>query len=200
MVTSTRGRATVLATCRWRDPSHARADSSLDAPVRWPAIRHTYLDAGWSAWPSWARRVAIFQAATNIEEATHDERADEDRRRLSEGRYRYWPKGGAEAGRVVEAHELRVLLSGGDFELVRRGERDPQALYRRSMRWNGKPSPYLSIERVLPAVGSYFVSKPGGAWAVNISWQPLQRYDSPGRWSKLIGRTDPVATRGAATG
>lgn len=39
-------------------------------------------------------------------------------KRLSEGRYRYWPKG-QDAGRVVEAHELHVLLSGGDFEAAR---------------------------------------------------------------------------------
>jgi transposase len=40
-------------------------------------------------------------------------------KRLSAGRYRYWPKGGQAAGRVVEAHELHVLLSGGDFEAAR---------------------------------------------------------------------------------
>lgn len=40
-------------------------------------------------------------------------------KRLSTGRYRYWPQSGPEAGRVVEAHELHVLLSGGDFESMR---------------------------------------------------------------------------------
>jgi len=40
--------------------------------------------------------------------------------RLSSGRFRFWP--GAERGqaaRTLEAHELQVLLSGGDFEAVR---------------------------------------------------------------------------------
>jgi transposase len=40
-------------------------------------------------------------------------------KRLSSGRYRFWPKGGREAGRAILAHELHVLLSGGDFEAAR---------------------------------------------------------------------------------
>ena len=35
-------------------------------------------------------------------------------KRLSAGRFRHWP-GGDEAGAPLEAHELAVLLSGGDF-------------------------------------------------------------------------------------
>jgi transposase len=34
-------------------------------------------------------------------------------KRLSAGRFRFWPSG--EATRGLEAHELQVLLSGGDF-------------------------------------------------------------------------------------
>ena len=39
-------------------------------------------------------------------------------KRLSSGRYKFWPRGQG-AGRSVEAHELHVLLSGGDFEAAR---------------------------------------------------------------------------------
>jgi transposase len=35
-------------------------------------------------------------------------------KRLSQGRFRFWPTG--ELTRGLEAHELQVLLSGGDFE------------------------------------------------------------------------------------
>jgi transposase len=35
-------------------------------------------------------------------------------KRLSQGRFRFWPKG--ETQRALAAHELQVLLSGGDFE------------------------------------------------------------------------------------
>jgi transposase len=35
-------------------------------------------------------------------------------KRLSEGRFRFWPTGKTVRG--LEAHELQVLLSGGDFE------------------------------------------------------------------------------------
>lgn len=37
-------------------------------------------------------------------------------KRLSTGRFRWWPKQGAEAARTLRAHELAVLLSGGDPE------------------------------------------------------------------------------------
>ena len=38
-------------------------------------------------------------------------------KRLSSGRFRFWPPArGAQPGRALEAHELQVLLSGGDFE------------------------------------------------------------------------------------
>lgn len=40
-------------------------------------------------------------------------------KRLSTGRFKFWPKSGHQAGRIVEAHELHVLLSGGDFEAAR---------------------------------------------------------------------------------
>ena len=35
-------------------------------------------------------------------------------KRLSQGRFRFWPTGKTVRG--LEAHELQVLLSGGDFE------------------------------------------------------------------------------------
>ena len=35
-------------------------------------------------------------------------------KRLSQGRFRFWPTG--KTARGLEAHELQVLLSGGDFE------------------------------------------------------------------------------------
>jgi len=35
-------------------------------------------------------------------------------KRLSTGRFRYWPGKAAEASRTLEAHELQVLLAGGD--------------------------------------------------------------------------------------
>lgn len=34
-------------------------------------------------------------------------------KRLSKGRFRYWPRGGRD-GAKLEAHELQLLLSGGD--------------------------------------------------------------------------------------
>jgi transposase len=40
-------------------------------------------------------------------------------KRLSAGRFRHWPSSSsssAEPGRALQAHELQVLLSGGDFE------------------------------------------------------------------------------------
>ena len=40
-------------------------------------------------------------------------------KRLSSGRFRHWPPAGKEATRSVVAHELSVLLAGGDFEAVR---------------------------------------------------------------------------------
>lgn len=36
--------------------------------------------------------------------------------RLSTGRFRFWPEGRGRSSRVLEAHELHVLLSGGDPE------------------------------------------------------------------------------------
>jgi len=40
-------------------------------------------------------------------------------KRLSAGRFRYWPSVvGGEHSRALLAHELSVLLSGGDFEKV----------------------------------------------------------------------------------
>lgn len=35
-------------------------------------------------------------------------------KRLSDGRFRHWPRGG-ELGAVLEPHELSVLLSGGNY-------------------------------------------------------------------------------------
>jgi transposase len=40
-------------------------------------------------------------------------------KRLSQGRFRYWPRSDRDAVRGLEAHELQVLLSGGDFEAAR---------------------------------------------------------------------------------
>lgn len=37
-------------------------------------------------------------------------------KRLSKGRFRFWPGGEGEPGRGLEAHELQVLLSAGDYE------------------------------------------------------------------------------------
>lgn len=39
-------------------------------------------------------------------------------KRLSKGRFRFWPKSGLKGVGTLEAHELHVLLSGGDFEAV----------------------------------------------------------------------------------
>lgn len=39
-------------------------------------------------------------------------------KRLSAGRFRHWPQPGDTAAREVVAHELSVLLAGGDFEAV----------------------------------------------------------------------------------
>ncbi len=41
-------------------------------------------------------------------------------KRMSSGRFRFWPRRtGSAAARSLEAHELAVLLAGGDFEAVR---------------------------------------------------------------------------------
>jgi transposase len=41
-------------------------------------------------------------------------------KRLSTGRFRFWPGlGRGEAGKELEAHQLHVLLSGGDPEAAR---------------------------------------------------------------------------------
>ena len=40
--------------------------------------------------------------------------------RLSSGKFRFWPKAqGGKPACVLEAHELAVLVTGGDFEAVR---------------------------------------------------------------------------------
>lgn len=39
-------------------------------------------------------------------------------KRLSENRFRYWPKDAGQKCRTLFAHELSVLLSAGDFEKV----------------------------------------------------------------------------------
>jgi transposase len=39
-------------------------------------------------------------------------------KRLSRGRFRFWPAEGQRPARVLAAHELQVLLSAGDFEGV----------------------------------------------------------------------------------
>jgi transposase len=35
-------------------------------------------------------------------------------RRLSSGRFRFWPAGCSEAGQTLEAHQLQLLLAGGN--------------------------------------------------------------------------------------
>lgn len=35
-------------------------------------------------------------------------------KRLSSGRFRYWPRSATGAGQALQAHELQVLLMGGD--------------------------------------------------------------------------------------
>lgn len=35
-------------------------------------------------------------------------------KRLSSGRFRWWPQGGSQGAKPLEAHELGVLLQGGD--------------------------------------------------------------------------------------
>jgi transposase len=37
-------------------------------------------------------------------------------KRLSAGRFHFWPAGEREPARALEAHELQVLLSAGDFQ------------------------------------------------------------------------------------
>jgi transposase len=40
-------------------------------------------------------------------------------KRLSSGRFLYWPNESGVDSRSLEAHELQLLISGGDFEAVR---------------------------------------------------------------------------------
>lgn len=40
-------------------------------------------------------------------------------KRLSTGRFRYWPKEPGAVTRALESHELQMLISGGDFEATR---------------------------------------------------------------------------------
>ncbi len=37
-------------------------------------------------------------------------------KRLSQGRFRFWPSSQTEAGRFLQAHQLQVLISGGNPE------------------------------------------------------------------------------------
>jgi len=43
-------------------------------------------------------------------------------KRLSKGRFRFWPTGDGTSSRTLEAHQLQVLLSAGDFEATRAAE------------------------------------------------------------------------------
>lgn len=43
-------------------------------------------------------------------------------KRLSKGRFRFWPSDPQSPSRVLEAHQLQVLLSAGDFEATRAAE------------------------------------------------------------------------------
>lgn len=40
-------------------------------------------------------------------------------KRLSSGRFRHWPRAGESAAQALVAHELSVLLAGGDFEALK---------------------------------------------------------------------------------
>jgi len=40
-------------------------------------------------------------------------------KRLSVGRFRFWPTAGKSGGASLQAHELQVLLCGGDFSATR---------------------------------------------------------------------------------
>lgn len=40
-------------------------------------------------------------------------------KRLSSGRFRFWPRAEDGPARALEAHQLQVLLSAGDFEATR---------------------------------------------------------------------------------
>jgi transposase len=35
-------------------------------------------------------------------------------KRLSSGKFRFWPAGGSESAQTLEAHQLQLLLSAGD--------------------------------------------------------------------------------------
>ena len=43
-------------------------------------------------------------------------------KRLSTGRFRFWPTDDRAPSRALEAHQLQVLLSAGDFEATRAAE------------------------------------------------------------------------------
>ena len=43
-------------------------------------------------------------------------------KRLSKGRFRFWPIDDRAPSRVLEAHQLQVLLSAGDFEATQAAE------------------------------------------------------------------------------
>ncbi|MGH7410819.1 MAG: IS66 family insertion sequence element accessory protein TnpB [Candidatus Methylomirabilis sp.] len=40
-------------------------------------------------------------------------------KRLSRGKFKYWPEGPAKTARILEAYAVQVLLSAGDFEAAR---------------------------------------------------------------------------------
>ena len=44
-------------------------------------------------------------------------------KRLSSGRFRFWPSHGGPKGKELQAHELQVLLCGGDPRARRRRRR-----------------------------------------------------------------------------
>lgn len=43
-------------------------------------------------------------------------------KRLSKGRFRFWPTDDRSPSRALEAHQLQVLLSAGDFEATQAAE------------------------------------------------------------------------------
>jgi transposase len=58
--------------------------------------------------------------ATSIKILTYDGRGYWlSQLRLSQGKFRFWPKARGTPGRRIEAHELQVLFSGGDPEATK---------------------------------------------------------------------------------
>ena len=74
-------------------------------------------------------------------------------KRLSQGRFRHWPTG--QAGQILAAHELAVLLAGGDWTRRHRGAgvagggglRGTSPVFQRGSRY---PGPHEHADPLLP--------------------------------------------------